>query len=596
MKIVCDGRYKVHKFEERHTHCLCQESHKPFLKVNRKLEIAHQEFITNCEKANVGASKSYDIYAEIVGGPENVGAMQQDFKNYRRELLAYMKWGDVQMVISNYLEHKTDCADMYFEYEVNANDQLARVFWADGMARKNYGAFGDVVSFDSTYKTNRYHLVFVPFTGVDNHKRCVTFAATLIDKKDVESYSWVLKHLKNVMGTAPPLIITDQDPAMKIAIASVFGDSRHRYYMWHIMTKVSEKVGAEMSKNNEFRQALNSVVWNEQSTRTEFEIGWETVIGKYNLHENRWLTRMYEERASWVPAFFDDVFMGGLLRTTSRSEAENRIFQGNMNKHLCLVEFFTCFERTVRKQRKNNLELSANSIGHTPDFKTPLHIERSAATVYTLTIFYEVQKEISAGCFKCRVRAFTEAEGLKTYVVEDENEQQYTVIVQDGSNIACTCRMYARVDLLCSHVFVVLKDERIDDIPPQHITPRWTREAVKHSPTDRDADKQNGNKTLGHSNNEERQLLNIFHRCLGKAKGRPQKMQEMRLCMEEFEVTFGEDEEPEVNASGKRAIMESYCGVVNPKTIEVHPPPRCKNQRVWQTNEISKGGGNGGAL
>ncbi|XP_019167840.1 PREDICTED: protein FAR-RED IMPAIRED RESPONSE 1-like [Ipomoea nil] len=232
---------------------------------------------------------------------------------------------------------------------------------------------------------------------------------------------------------------------------------------------------------------------------------------------------MYEERASWVPAFCDDVFMGGLLRTTSRSEAENRIFQGNMNKHLCLVEFFTRFERAVRKQRKNNLELTASCIGQTPVFETQLRIERSAATVYTLTIFYEVQKEISAGCFKCRVRSFTEAEGLKTYMVEDENEQRYIVIVQDGSNIACTCRMYARVGLLCSHVFVVLKDERIDDIPPQHITPRWTREAVKHSPTDTDGDKQNGNNTFGHDNNEEGQLMNIFRRCLGKAKGRPEK-------------------------------------------------------------------------
>ncbi|XP_019189131.1 PREDICTED: protein FAR1-RELATED SEQUENCE 7-like [Ipomoea nil] len=290
---------------------------------------------------------------------------------------------------------------------------------------------------------------------------------------------------------------------MKIAIADVFAGSRHRYYMWHIMTKVSEKVGAETSKNNEFRRALNSVMWNEKSTRTEFEIGWKTVIGKYGVHENRWLTRMYEERASWEPAFFDDVFMGGLLRNTSRSEAENRIFQGNMNKHLCLVEFFSRFERAVRKQRKNHLELSASCTRHTPVFETLLRIKRLAAAVYTLTIFYEVQNEISAGCFKCRVRAFTEAEGLKTYVVEDENEQRYTFIVQDGSNIECTCRMYARIRLLCSHVFVVLKDEHIDDIPPQHITPRWAREAVKHSPTDRDEDKQNGTNNLAHGNNEE---------------------------------------------------------------------------------------------
>ncbi|XP_019196028.1 PREDICTED: protein FAR-RED IMPAIRED RESPONSE 1-like [Ipomoea nil] len=390
------------------------------------------------------------------------------------------------------------------------------------------------------------------------------------------------------MGTAPPIIITDQDPTMKIAIANVFGGSRHCYCMRHIMTKVSEKVGAEMSKNNEFRRALNSAVWNEKATRTEFEIGWKSVIGKYNLNENRWLTRMYEERASWVPAFCDDVFMGGLLRTTSRSEAGNRIFQGNMNKHLCLVEFFTRFERAVRKQRKNNLELTASCIGHTPVFETQLRIELSAARVYTLTIFYEVQKEISAGCFKCRVRSFTEAERLKTYVVEDEHEQRYTVIVQNGSNIACTCRMYARVGLLCSHAFVVLKDERIDDIPPQHITPRWTREAVKHSPTDRDTDKQNGNKTLGHSNNEEGQLMNIFHRCLGKAKGVPQKMKELRLCMEEFEATFGDEEEPEVNASGKRAIMESYCGVVTPKTIEVHPAPVAKTKGSGKRMKLAR--------
>ncbi|XP_019195028.1 PREDICTED: protein FAR1-RELATED SEQUENCE 5-like [Ipomoea nil] len=591
MKIAPDGRYTVHKFEERHTHCLCEESQKPLMKVNRKIDIAHQEFITKCEKANVGASKSYDIYAEIVGGPQNVGATQQDFKNYRRDLLAYMKWGDVQMVISNYLEQKTDCADMYFEYEVNANDQLSRVFWADGMARKNYGAFGDVVSFDATYKTNRYHLVFVPFTGVDNHKRCVTFAAALIDKEDVESYSWVLNQFKNAMGAAPPIVITDQDPAMKIAIADVFRGSRHRYCMWHIMTKVGEKVGAQMSKNNEFRKALNTVVWNENTTRTEFEIGWKSVIGKYSLNENRWLTRMYEERASWVPAFCDDVFMGGLLRTTSRSEAENRIFQGNMNKHLCLVEFFTRFEGAVRKQRKNNLELTASSFGQKPHFETQLQIERSAATVYTLTIFYEVQKQISAGCFKCRVRSYTEANGVKTYIVEDENEQQYTVIVQDGSNIACTCRMYARVGLLCSHVFVVLKDERIDEIPPQHITPRWTRDAVKHTHIGTARDKQHGNNTFGHGNSEEGQLMNIFHRCLGKAKGRPEKLKEIRVWMEGFEATFGEDEMTDWTVNGKRAIMESYCGVVTPNVIEVHPPPVAKTKgsgkRMKSAREIA---------
>ncbi|XP_019163461.1 PREDICTED: protein FAR1-RELATED SEQUENCE 5-like [Ipomoea nil] len=151
-----EGKYVVKTFVDRHTHVLCEEKYKRFMKVNRKIDIGHQEFITNCGKVNIGASKSFDMYAEMVGGPENVGATQQDFKNYKRELLAYMKEKDIQMVISQYLEKKNDCVDMYFEYDVNEKDQLAWVFWADRQARLHYGAFGDVVSFDATYKTNRY--------------------------------------------------------------------------------------------------------------------------------------------------------------------------------------------------------------------------------------------------------------------------------------------------------------------------------------------------------------------------------------------------------------------------------------------------------
>ncbi|XP_019161008.1 PREDICTED: protein FAR1-RELATED SEQUENCE 5-like [Ipomoea nil] len=137
---------------------------------------------------------------ELVGGVANVGATKQDFKNYKREMLEFMREGDAQMVISKYLAKKADDKNMFFDYEMNEQDNLALLFWADGVARQNYGAFGDVVSFDATYQTNRYKLVFVPFTGVDNHKRFVTFGAGLIDREDVESYRWILQKFKDAMA------------------------------------------------------------------------------------------------------------------------------------------------------------------------------------------------------------------------------------------------------------------------------------------------------------------------------------------------------------------------------------------------------------
>ena len=59
----------------------------------------------------------------------------------------------------------------FFDYVANAKEGLHRVFWADALCRRNYFAFGDVVSFDATYGTNMYNLVFCPFTGIDHHKR-----------------------------------------------------------------------------------------------------------------------------------------------------------------------------------------------------------------------------------------------------------------------------------------------------------------------------------------------------------------------------------------------------------------------------------------
>ena len=43
---------------------------------------------------------------------------------------------------------------------------LKGLFWSDSQSQIDYAAFGDVVIFDSTYRTNKYNMPFVPFVGV----------------------------------------------------------------------------------------------------------------------------------------------------------------------------------------------------------------------------------------------------------------------------------------------------------------------------------------------------------------------------------------------------------------------------------------------
>lgn len=242
---VADGSgYVVSIFHEGHSHTLCKESHSKFEKEGRKLSIFQKKAIVDNYKVNVGPSKTYRLFKEHVGGYENVRALKQDFKNFHRDVKALISDADAEMFVSYFLNKKERWSAYFFEYEVDNDGALCNAFWADPICIKNYAIFGDTVSFDTTFKTNKYNLVFGPFTGIDNHKCCITFAACLIAKEDVRSFEWVFKmFLKAMRSKEPTCLITDQDPAMGIAIKNIFKDTQHRFCMWHIMRKMSEKIG-----------------------------------------------------------------------------------------------------------------------------------------------------------------------------------------------------------------------------------------------------------------------------------------------------------------------------------------------------------------
>jgi hypothetical protein len=67
------------------------------------------------------------------------------------------------------------------------------VFWTDAMTRKNYSLFGDVVSFDATYTTNQYNMIFATFTGVNHHLHNIFLGAAFLTNEKVESYVWLFK-------------------------------------------------------------------------------------------------------------------------------------------------------------------------------------------------------------------------------------------------------------------------------------------------------------------------------------------------------------------------------------------------------------------
>ena len=66
-------------------------------------------------------------------------------------------------------ECETKVPGFLYAIQVDENGCLGNCFWVDARSRMAYQYFGDVVSFDATYLTNRYGIFFVPFIGVNHH-------------------------------------------------------------------------------------------------------------------------------------------------------------------------------------------------------------------------------------------------------------------------------------------------------------------------------------------------------------------------------------------------------------------------------------------
>ncbi|XP_074314050.1 protein FAR1-RELATED SEQUENCE 1-like [Silene latifolia] len=130
------------------------------------------------------------------------------------------------------------------------------------------------------------------------------------------------KRLTKAMGGCyPTTLITDQCLGIKAGLKMCFQQHNTQILMWHIMKKLPDKVGSTIYKDTDFLKEISSIVWNEDIEPTEFESSWCSIMEKHDLSGNEWLKSMFEDRKLWIPAYFRDTYMGGLLRTTSRSKS-----------------------------------------------------------------------------------------------------------------------------------------------------------------------------------------------------------------------------------------------------------------------------------
>ncbi|KAK1353773.1 hypothetical protein POM88_052138 [Heracleum sosnowskyi] len=118
-------------------------------------------FVFDASKVNIGTMKSFRMMKELVKGYENVGATSREFKNFDRDLKTFIGVADAQMIIEKFKVKQETYPGFFYAHDVDPAGNLTKLFWVDSTARRNYELYRDVVSFDPTFNTNKYNMVFL---------------------------------------------------------------------------------------------------------------------------------------------------------------------------------------------------------------------------------------------------------------------------------------------------------------------------------------------------------------------------------------------------------------------------------------------------
>ena len=298
---------------------------------------------------------------------------------------------DAQNLLEYFKKMQAENPGFFYAIQLDEDNHMSNVFWADARSRTAYSYFCDAVSLDTTYRVYQYKVPFVPFTGVNHHGQTILFGCALLLDDSEDSFVWLFKTFLTAMNDRQPVsITTDQDRAIQTAVSLVFPQARHCLSKWHVLREGQEKLAHVCHMHPNFQVELYNCI-NLTETIEEFDSSWNSILDKYELRKNDWLQSLYNARAQWVPAYFRDSFFAAI---SPNHGFDGSFFHGFVNQQTTLPMFFRQYEQAMEMWFEKEMELDSETICTTPVLKTPSPMEKQAANLYTRKVFSKFQEEL----------------------------------------------------------------------------------------------------------------------------------------------------------------------------------------------------------
>ncbi|XP_020967455.1 protein FAR1-RELATED SEQUENCE 5-like [Arachis ipaensis] len=215
----------------------------------RQLTMHAKCVIEDNDETGIRPNKTFLALSNGAGGPSNLGFSEKDLRNYITARLRNSNVNaDVREMMSYFMRMKDINPNFFYAVKLDEECKFKSAVWVDARCRASYEYYGDVVSVDSTYSTNRHGLPFVSFVGVNHHGKSTLLGCALLGNEEIGSYEWVFSQWVKCMGTAPKNLYDDRRMWVPIYFKGEFwasmrstqrSESMHAFYGGYLSSKTS---------------------------------------------------------------------------------------------------------------------------------------------------------------------------------------------------------------------------------------------------------------------------------------------------------------------------------------------------------------------
>ncbi|XP_019191008.1 PREDICTED: putative protein FAR1-RELATED SEQUENCE 10 [Ipomoea nil] len=479
-KEVMDGfsQWCVVQFSNVHNHELLEDEQVRLLPAYRKIQETDQERILLLSKAGFPIHrivKVLELEKEIHG--EQLPFLERDVRNFVQNHKKVVQENDALLTEkreSDTLDLLEACkaakeTDTYFVYDVTVDEsnKVENIAWSYGDSVHAYNTFGDVVYFDTTYRSITYGMLFGVWLGIDNYGKVIFFGCALLQDEVPHSFIWALQaFLRFMKGRPPRTIITDIDPGIRDAIQSELPSTKHIISIWNILPKISNWFSLPLgSRYAEFKSEFE-VLYHLESVE-DFECHWNEMTSRFGLNSDKHIALLFLLRVCWASAYTRGCFVAQ-MNSMSYAKYINAFLKEVFGKHTCLRSFFD------QVAISSNYKTRSHDDWQYMHLRTCSPMEEHAKNVLTDFSFSRLQSEL---ILAMQYTASEMANG--SYILRHfkKDDERLVIWAPKDEQIHCSCKEFETSGILCRHALRVLLMKNYFQLPEKYFLNRWRQES-----------------------------------------------------------------------------------------------------------------------